>query len=73
MGQALIAAAGLGFPNSWRLAAVTALTGFQPAMTRSTCGTGWVGTSALETAASGNRITRPMPCADSGPLLTMPS
>jgi hypothetical protein len=31
-----------------------------------------VGTNAFETKASGNRITSPAPCADSGPLLRTP-
>ena len=33
MGQAWMLAEGLGLPHSWRAAAVTALTGFQSAMT----------------------------------------
>src|SRR6185437_7559549 len=72
MGQAWMVAEGLGLPHSWRAAVVTALTGFQSAMNLSTAGMRWVGTSALETMARGNRMTRPTPCADSGPLLTMP-
>ena len=52
-------AEGLGLPRRWRAAAVTALTGFQSAMTLSTAGMRWVGTSPLETMARGNRMTRP--------------
>src|SRR5580692_5284952 len=72
MGQAWMVAEGLGLPHSCRAAEVTALTGFQSAMTRNTVGMRWVGTSALETIARGKRMTRPIPWADSGPLLTMP-
>ncbi len=65
-------AEGFGFPKRLRAAAVTALTGFQSAMTRTTVGMRSVGTSALETNASGKRTIRPSPCADSGPLLRIP-
>src|SRR5690349_15936757 len=58
MGQAWMAAEGLGLPNRWRAAAVTALTGFQSAMTLRTAGMRWVGTSPLDTMARGNRMTR---------------
>ncbi len=59
-------------PHSPRAAAVTALTGFQLAIVRSTNGMCCVGTSALEMIASGKKITSPVPCADSGLWLTIP-
>src|SRR6185437_8277372 len=40
--------------------------------TRRTAGMRWVGTRPLDTMARGNRMTRPTPWADSGPLLTLP-
>jgi hypothetical protein len=52
MGQAWMVAEGLGLPHRLRAAAVTALTGFQSAMTLSTAGMRWVGTSPLETMAN---------------------
>jgi hypothetical protein len=55
-----------------RVAEQLALTGFQSAIVRKTSGIRWVGTSAFETNASGNRITSPVLWADSGPLLRMP-
>lgn len=59
--------AGFGFPNKFRQAAVTALTGFQSAIARSHAGCiPWVGTNALEMAAIGNVMMRPIPWADSG-------
>jgi len=72
MGQAWIVDEGLGFCHRLRAAEATELTGFQSAKVRSTVGMRWVGTRALETMASGKRMTRPTPCADSGPLDTMP-
>ena len=73
IGQASMVADGLGLWNSGRAAAVTALTGFQLAIVCRIGGMWAVGTSALETNAIGNRITSPIPCADSGLLLTMPT
>ena len=61
-----------GSPNRSRAAAVTALTGFQSATVRNTAGMCWVGTSALETKASGKRMTSPTPCAGLGSLADMP-
>src|SRR5262245_47811222 len=72
IGQAPLVADGLGLWKSRRAAAVTALTGFQSATVRTKAGMFPVGTTALEMKASGKRITSPTPCADSGPLLTMP-
>src|SRR5277367_309842 len=54
IGQAGIDADGFGLSQSWRAAAVTALTGFQSAMACSQPGMCWVGTSALDTNARGN-------------------
>src|SRR5262245_62775779 len=72
IGQTPTAAEGFGLWKSSRAAAVTALTGFQSAIVRRTDGIRSVGTIALETIARGKTITRPIPCADSGPLLTIP-
>ena len=63
IGQSWMAADGFGLPKRSRAAAVTALTGFQSAMTRTTVGMRSVGTSALETNASGKRTIRPEPLA----------
>src|SRR5271155_5433048 len=72
IGQAWMLADGFGLENSSRAAAVTALTGFQSAIVFNAAGMCSVGTSALDTIASGNSTTRPTLCADSGPLLIMP-
>ena len=72
MGQALTAADGLGFPNIWRAAAVTALTGFQFAIACNQPGMPPVGTNELEMKANGNKKMNPIDCADSGPLLFSP-
>ena len=63
---------GFGLSNSCRAAAVTALTGFQSAIVRSTAGMCWVGTSALDTNDSGNSRISPRFCADSASLETIP-
>ena len=73
IGQALIDADGFGFCQSWRAAAVTALTGLQSAMACSQPGMCWVGTSALDTNASGNSTMNPNEAADSGLLLLSPT
>ena len=72
MGQTWMAADGLGLPKSSRQADAMALTGFQLARVRIQAGMPAVGTRALDTMARGNRITRPIPCADSGLLEVMP-
>ena len=72
IGHAEIELDGFGLPKKCRAAAVTALTGFQFAMTWSQPGIPDVGTIAFETMASGNKMMSPMPCADSGPFETMP-
>ena len=73
MGQADTEADGLGFPNSCRAPAVTALTGFQSAIAWSQPGMCSVGTRALEMKASGNRTMNPNEAADSGLLLFKPT
>jgi hypothetical protein len=51
---------------------VTALTGFQSAIARSTAGMCWVATSALDTNDSGNNTIMPMFWADSVSLAAIP-
>src|SRR5262245_17664914 len=68
IGQARTIADGFGFPQRWRSAAQTALTGFQFAMACSQPGMCSVGTMALETKASGNSTMKPKEAADSGLL-----
>ena len=72
IGHTWMDADGFGLPNSVRAAAVTALTGFQLAIVCSHAGIPCVGTIALDTIASGKKMTSPMPCADSGPFDTIP-
>ena len=72
MGQAGMVDDGFGLPHSSRTAAATALTGFQAAIVPSQVGRPLVGTKALDTNASGNRMISPIDCADSGPFTPRP-
>ncbi len=53
---------GLGFPNSWRVACVSALIGFHSAIGWSTSGSVAVGTKAFERKVSGKMIRKPSCC-----------
>ena len=66
-------AEGLGFPQSCRAPAATALTGFQLATVCNHPGMCCVGTSAFDTNTSGNRTMKPKDVADSGLLLLSPT
>jgi hypothetical protein len=63
---------GLGLPHRCRHAEVTALTGFQSAMSPNHAGMCWVGTMAFEMKARGNTMRNPSDWADSGPALSSP-
>ena len=69
--QAWIDADGLGLSQSWRAAAVTALTGFQSAMACSQPGMCWVGTSAAIAAELPLYTTNPDDFAGLGHLVTV--
>ncbi len=73
IGQARIDADGFGLSQSWRAPAVAALTGFQFATACSQPGMYWVGTSTLDTNASGNSTMNLNEAADSGLLLLSPT
>ena len=64
---------GFGLPHRLRVAATTALTGFQLATTCSHPGMCWVGTNALDTNVSGNKTMNPKEPADSGLLEFSPT
>src|SRR6202034_1660870 len=59
IGQACTMAEGVGLPQRSRAPATTALTGFQFATACSHPGMCWVGTKALDTNVSGNKMMKP--------------
>ena len=63
---------GLGFPNSWRVACVSALIGFHSAIGWSTSGSVAVGTNAFERKVSGKMMRKPSCCTVSTVGATSP-